>query len=645
MFVIGTAGHIDHGKTTLVKALTGMETDRLKEEKERGITTELGFAHLDLGDGLLASIVDAPGHERFVRHMIAGAGGLDLALLVVAADEGMMPQTREHLDILGLVGVRHGLVVLTKCDLVDADDLELAVDDVLDGLRGTFLEGAAVLRFSAARPTEHPAFREDLIQRLRSFFPGPPVRPVDRPLRIAIDRVFVMKGFGTVVTGTCTAGRLSVGDAVEVLPGGPKSTVRGLQNHGRAVEAIQAGERAAVNLQGIERVQVERGQVLTVPGAMSSSTMLDARLTLLPRVRRPLGRRTYAVVHVGTTQVDGTVLLLDRDELAPGQTCPCQLRMTRPISALAGDPFILRGFETLAGYGKTVGGGWILHPDPRARKSRDPLTLELLSDLDAGEKARQVLAAVELAGYSGISARGLLAVGMVGRHALNSALGGLIARKEVLTFKRESTTRYLGSKVAESLGGRCLSALESMHERWPDRDTFTVEEIAGTLPDHPDPVVVLSVLSHLGSQYRLLESSGRFSLPGHVSSLDTVSMDLQDEVYALFEAAGLATPSVAQAATQVGRNAHETGVAVDALVRQGRLVRLGSAQLVFASTVVESTREKLVFRLTSAGTLTTGEIKQLFGVSRKFAIPLAEHFDSQRVTLRLPDGTRKLRGS
>lgn len=643
MFVIGTAGHIDHGKTTLVKALTGMETDRLKEEKERGITTELGFAHLDLGDGLLASIVDAPGHERFVRHMIAGAGGLDLALLVVAADEGVMPQTREHLDILGLVGVRRGLVVLTKCDLVDDDGLELAEDDVLEGLRGTFLEGADVLRFSASRPQEHPAFREDLVARLRAFFPGPPHRPVDRPLRIAIDRVFVMKGFGTVVTGTCTAGRLSVGDAIEVLPGGPTSTVRGLQSHGRPVESIQAGDRAAVNLQGIERTQVERGQVLSTPGAMATSTLLDARLTLLSRVRRPLARRTYAVVHVGTTQVDGTVFLLDRDELNPGQSCPCQLRLTRPVSALAGDPFILRGFETLAGYGKTVGGGLILHPAPVPRKARDRTSLELLGQLEVGQEARQVLSAVELAGNAGLSQRGLLAVSLTGRCALNSALGGLIARKEILTFKRESVTRYLGTGVAEALGARCLKALSSSHQRWPDRDSFTVEEIGGTLPDHPDPAVLAAVLNHLVDNERLLQSDGRFSLPGHVSSLDSVSTALLDEVHALFEAAGLSTPTVDQAATELGMDSGETGRAVDALVRQGRMIRLGSSNLVFAREVMDATREKLVTRLSSVENMTTGEIKKLFGVSRKFAIPLAEYFDSQHVTLRLPDGTRKLR--
>ncbi|HEU5320524.1 MAG TPA: selenocysteine-specific translation elongation factor, partial [Methylomirabilota bacterium] len=334
--VVGTAGHIDHGKTSLVKALTGIDTDRLPEEKARGITIDLGFAFLEEPDGLTIEIVDVPGHERFVKNMLAGVGGIDVAMLVVAADEGVMPQTREHLAICSLLHIRRGLVVLTKRDLAEPDWLALVRDDVAALVRGTFLDGAPVVAVSA-RTGEGVA---DLRAALRTVAEAVPGRASDRLPRLPIDRVFTIRGFGTVVTGTLMAGGLAVDDRVEVFPRGAQTKVRGLQVHGRAVPRALAGQRTAVNLQGLERAAVERGDVLGLAGTLVSSVLVDATLELLEDAPRPLKPRDRVRFHAGTSEIMARVLLLDRAELSPGQATFARFRLEGPLVALPGDRFV-----------------------------------------------------------------------------------------------------------------------------------------------------------------------------------------------------------------------------------------------------------------------------------------------------------------
>src|SRR5512136_2549864 len=362
--ILGTAGHIDHGKTSLVKALTGVNTDRLKEEKERGITIELGFTFLDLPSGVRLGIIDVPGHEKFVKHMVAGAWGIDLVALVIAADEGVMPQTREHLDICKLLRVKKGLVVLTKIDLVDRELSEMVKEEVSEIVQDTFLRDAPILTVSSVTGEGIPQLLstlDDLSQEIRE-------RSSDGLFRLPIDRVFVMKGFGTVVTGTMISGSLTLGETVQVLPSGVEGKVRSLQVYGQSVEKAVAGERAVVNLQGIESSVVERGEVPTRPNTLKPTQLIDVYLESLPAAPRPLKHRTMQRFHIGTTLTNASMFLLDREELAPGQSGFVQLRLERPVVALPQDHFVIRGSSAI----QTIGGGVVLDSHPEKHKRHSP---------------------------------------------------------------------------------------------------------------------------------------------------------------------------------------------------------------------------------------------------------------------------------
>src|SRR5512138_894939 len=457
--VLGTAGHIDHGKTSLVKALTGVDTDRLREEKRRGITIELGFAHLALPDGSVAGVVDVPGHERFVRSMAAGAGGIDLVVLVIAADEGVMPQTREHLDICRLLGVPRGLVAVTKSDLLPglgAGWLPLLEQDVREVTRGTFLEGAPIVPVSSA--TREGLDR--LVAELAALAAEVAERPADGPAFLPIDRAFSLKGFGTVVTGTLLSGELREGDEVALLPASHAVgalRVRSLQVHGAGTPRALAGQRTAVNLPGVEPAAIRRGQVLVHPGVVPASAVLDAELTLLAAAPKPLRHRAKLLLHVGTAQVPATVALLDRGELAPGGTAFGQLRLGAPAAALPGQRFILRGFAALEGRGKTVGGGRILAvAAPRRRRGR-PETTARLDVLARGDPDARVEAVLELSGPAGLSLDALVGRTALSPRAVQGALDRLGARGGAVLFDRERRS-YVAGAVAAELSRRLVSA-------------------------------------------------------------------------------------------------------------------------------------------------------------------------------------------
>ncbi|MFQ5808648.1 MAG: selenocysteine-specific translation elongation factor, partial [Armatimonadota bacterium] len=361
--IIGTAGHVDHGKTALIKRLTGIDTDRLPEEQQRQLSIDLGFAYFDLPSGVRAGIVDVPGHERFVKNMLAGATGIDLVLLVVAADEGVMPQTIEHLDILTLLGIRHAVVALTKIDLVDHDWLDLVEDDLRTALRGTPFEDAPAVRLSSTTGQGFP----ELAETIDKVYAQVPPRDISGPARLWVDRVFSVRGFGTVVTGTLSRGRLAVEDTVEVLPEQGSMRIRAIQVHGDFIEAVTAARRVALNLSRTEGAAITRGSLIAAPGSMQPTSMLDARLRLLPTVGKPLANRTRIRLHVGTAEILARVALLDCDTLAPGDSALAQLRLERPTAASAGDSFIVRTYSPMT----TIGGGQVIDPAPRRHVRHD----------------------------------------------------------------------------------------------------------------------------------------------------------------------------------------------------------------------------------------------------------------------------------
>ncbi|HZZ84013.1 MAG TPA: selenocysteine-specific translation elongation factor [Anaeromyxobacteraceae bacterium] len=642
--VLGTAGHIDHGKTALVRALTGTDTDRLAEEKRRGITIELGFAHLPLPDGSVAGVVDVPGHERFVRAMAAGAGGIDLVMLVVAADEGVMPQTREHLDICRLLGVPRGLVAVTKSDLLPGlgeDWLPLLEGEIRAATKGTFLEAAPMVPVSARTGEGLARLTEELSALAREV----PERPADGPLFLPVDRAFSLKGFGTVVTGTLVSGAVAEGDAVALCPPTPATEglrVRTVQVHGAAVPRALAGQRTAVNLPGVEAGAVARGQALVHAGVVTPARMLDAELTLLTAAPRPLRHRAKLLLHLGTAQASATVALLDRAELAPGATCFAQLRLAEPIAALPGQRFILRGFSVLAGRGKTVGGGRVLavHP-PRRRRGR-PEGLAHLETLARGDADARLEAALAMAGPAGLAEAALPGRTALSQKALSAALPRLGARGAALLFDKEHRAWVAGS-VAEQLSQRLLAAVKAFHQAHPLAAGVGREELRGRLPPITDPRLFQRLLSQLAERKALAVEGDLVRSPEHrAAGAASAGGALKARVAAALAKGGLTPPWLAELPGLLEAPAGDVTAVLKLLLAEGAVVRV-SAELWFDAAAVAALREKLVAWLRARREIATPEFKELVGATRKYVIPLAEYFDRERVTLRVGE-KRVLRG-
>jgi len=628
--ILGTAGHIDHGKTSLVKVLTGIDTDRLKEEQRRGITLELGFAHLTLDDGSVAGVVDVPGHERFVKAMAAGAGGVDLALLVVAADEGVMPQTREHLDICRLLGVRAGVIALTKSDTLAELGPEwraLVEADLAALTAGTFLENAPVVACSARSGEGLDALRAALTRAAAAL----PERPSEGPAFLPVDRVFTVKGFGTVVTGTLLSGALAVEDAVSLLPGLPGPLrVRGLQRHGAAVSSVAAGQRAAVNLSGVEPEALRRGMVLARAGELPETRMLDVALSLLPAAPAPLPRRSKLLLHVGTAQVEATVALLDVERLEPGETTLAQLRLASPVGALVGQRFILRGARSLPGRGATVAGGRILSLTPPRRRRGGAAVVAPLLEVDP---EGQVAWLLRQAGYRGLTQAELFGRSALAPRGLTRALERLGARGGALLVDRERRL-YLSGEVLEGLQGRALSLLASFHEREPLREGLPREELRQRLSAALDARVFQRVLQGLveGGRVELERDGVRLKGRGRTLTLDESAA--RTRLAAELSAAGLAPPMLTELEQRLRLPEVRLRELLGVLVAEGAVVRVAE-RLWFDARALAGLRERLVAHLREKKEITTQDFKEMVGQSRKFVIPLSEYFDREKVTLRV----------
>jgi selenocysteine-specific elongation factor len=642
--VIGTAGHVDHGKTSLVKALTGIDTDRLREEQRRGITIELGFAHLALPDGTVAGVVDVPGHERFVRAMAAGAGGIDLVVLVVAADEGVMPQTREHLDICRLLGVPRGLVAVTKSDLLEElgpEWLPLLTEELQAATRGTFLEGCPIVPCSS-RTGEG---LELLLAELARLAAAVPTRPADGPLLLPVDRAFSLKGFGTVVTGTILSGAVAEGEAVALVPGPPGAEplrVRSVQVHGQAVARALAGQRTAVNLPGIEPSAISRGQALTHAGVVPASSLLDAEVTLLAAAPRALKHRSRLLLHVGTTQVQAAVALLDRAELAPGATAPAQLRLAAPVAALPGQRFILRGFAKLDGRGATLAGGRLLSvASPRRRRGRQEV-LDQLAVLAGADPGARVAALLAMAGPAGLSVEALSGRAAMSPRGAEEAVQRLGARGGALLVDRERRT-WVAGRVADDLAARLVAAVEAHHRKEPLAAGMGKEALRGVLPPVADVRLFARLLARLGEAGTLVVEGDHVRRTTHrAGAAGGAGGAAKAKVAAALAKGGLTPPWLTELPAAAGLPEAEVSALLKLLLAEGAVVRV-SAELWFDAVAVAGLRERLVAWLKAHGTISTGEFKELVGATRKHVIPLAEYFDREKVTLRVGE-RRQLRG-
>jgi selenocysteine-specific elongation factor len=627
--IIGTAGHIDHGKSSLVRALTGTDPDRLKEEKERGITIELGFARLILPSGTQAGIVDVPGHERFVRTMVAGATGIDIVLLVIAADEGVKPQTREHLDICRLLAVRHGIVVLNKCDKAEEDWMDLQEEEIRTLVRETFLEGAPIVRVSAVTGEGLPV----LVSTLDRIAAGIPGKDSSHLFRLPVDRSFTMKGFGTVVTGTVIGGSIATGEEVAILPGGTVAKVRGLQVHGGPVERSFAGTRAAVNLQGVEKDGAPRGAVLCRPGTFSPTKSAEVFVEYLPLVPKPLRHRGQVSFHAGTFSCVGRILLYGQAEIPPGGSGYGRVLLSGQTVLSGGDRFILRGFSPLANFGYTIGGGTVLHPNPPARRGTGKAVPETLRRLRSEDPAERVLSAVEDAGAAGVAPADVAAVAGLGAERTRGIMKELAAREMITEVPASGKIWHRSSISAAS--DFCARALTQLHDRHPERGGFPREEIVSLFPIPPDPGFLAAALD---GNAAIAREGELYLLPARKPKAAELDSPLAKAISEIVRAAGSAAPTrgeLLEAAQSVSRDARAVDKVVDGFVRAGEIVRV--KELLFDGAALRGIQERLVAFLAKRGEVTVPEFKEMTGLSRKYIIPLLEHFDATKITLRVGD--------
>jgi selenocysteine-specific elongation factor len=615
--IVGTAGHIDHGKTALVRALTGIDTDRLEEEKRRGISIDIGFASLRLGEDLELGFVDVPGHERFIKNMLAGIGGIDLVLFVVAADESIKPQTREHFDICRLLGIRHGLVVLTKTDLVEPDLVELVKLEMEDFVQGSFLEGAPVVPVSSRTGAGVEALKTELARLAAALQP----KNARHHFRMPIDRVFTMKGFGAVVTGTLLAGVVEKESEVEVYPLGRRVRVRGVEVHNQAVARAWAGQRTALNLSGVEIGELHRGMVLAAPGKFRATDRVDGSLQLLPSAR-PLKHRTPVHLHAGTAEVLADIYLLaGAPQLAPGVRAFAQIRLHSPLLLLPGDRFILRQFSPVI----TIGGGVVLDSlAPKHRMQEDPSAR--LARLESGEPAA-VLETLLEGVPDGLS------------------LGDLVARTGWLEVEMEAAARELEkSGRVERLAvsplrlvhrdqyhaavDRTLQAIQAFHQQNPLAPGPTKESLRTPLLE--------SLLARLQRERKVVVDGEIVRLASHRIVLKEDETQAREKLLAAFEQAGLAVPAVAEVLGKLGLDRERAHKILQILLRERVLIKV-TDELLFHRSALDSLKSLLAEQKKKSDRLTVPQFKELTGISRKYAIPLLEFLDRQRITRRAGD--------
>ncbi len=624
--IMGTAGHIDHGKTSLVLALTGVDCDRLAEEKRRGITIELGFAFLDLPDGSRLGVVDVPGHEKFVKNMVAGAQGIDFVLLTVAADEGVMPQTREHVEICTLLGVQKGLVALTKADVVDEELLELAAEDVQEELAGTFLEGAPVIPVSSRTGDGLEAVRAALAETASGVAE---TRRTDL-LRLPVDRVFTMRGHGAVVTGTLSGGELAVGDEVEVSPRGLASKARGVQSHGETLERVEAGRRVALNLQGLKVEDLRRGDVICRPGTLFPSTVMDLELTCLASSPRALRHRREIHFHLGSRETLARLYFLDREKLEPGDTALVQVRFAEPVPAVRGDRVVLRGFSPL----RTVAGGRVLSP-LGAGERRKADRLARLKALQNADEAETALIQLEAAGFEGLDLRRLVVLTGAGAKELARIMEEHSNRGRALRFDAEAG-RYAHMQILENLERRLAEFVQAHHAEQPSKPGPGRGELGQAAGAKARAKLVQAALTRLVRRGELEQTQEAYRIPGFEPSAVGDAAALREMILSEYKEAGWTPPALKEVLAKAKVKPAQAADVLRLLVQQGELAKI-KEDLFFSRQAWEEIKAKVQAYFAENEDMAPGDFRDLTKLSRKYTIPLLEHLDKERVTVRVGD--------
>lgn len=626
--ILGTAGHIDHGKTSLVKALTGIDTDRLKEEKARGITIELGFAHLELPGDLRFGIVDVPGHEKFVRAMVSGVGGMDLVMLVIAADEGIMPQTREHMDILKLLRVKNGLVALTKCDMVDQEWLDLVTAEVREFIAGSFLADSPIVPLSARTGAGIDALKTELA-KLADKTIG---KRLDGNFRLPVDRVFTMAGFGTIVTGTLLSGEIKVGDELELLPSNKEGRVRSIQAHGQKQDKGQAGQRLAVNLQGIDLSEAGRGDVVVPRGVFKTTRAVDVRLDYLDSASKELKHRAKVRLHSATYEVQAQVILLDRNTLKPGDSAYVQLRLGQPVLLVSGDRYILRA----ASPATTIGGGVVLDPFPPSRRRRNEEAIQLLESLELLEYQQIIALIIGQSLLSGIGFEEILLRSGMSRKLAETALAALLGSGEIVQVVREPRiflTQEAFGILKKGLGNEVARFLALN----PHKNGIGKEELKTRLPKRSDPRFFTPLLTAMERDGTVIPERDIVKLPNlpdkpSPSDLNSVAKDIISHL----QEKGIEPPTINEIAYHLKCDQKAVREILLNSTRNGQVMRV-SNDIFYSVEALDSLREKLMSYLKDNDEITPPVYRDLTGLSRKFLIPLLEFFDSEKITIRVGD--------
>ena len=625
--VLGTAGHVDHGKTALIKALTGTDTDRLKEEKERGITIELGFASLKLPSGQTLGVVDVPGHEKFIKHMVSGAAGIDLVMMIIAADEGIMPQTKEHLNICSLLGIRTGLVALTKIDMVENDWLELVKTEIQDFLKGTFLEGVPVIPVSALKQKGI----DELTAALDTVVQNIPEKNDCGIFRLPVDRVFTMKGFGTVVTGTLISDSISVGEDVLILPEEISARIRGIQVHNQPTQEATAGQRTAINLQGIEKESLQRGDVLARYGTIVPSIRLDVYIDYLKNNAKSLKNRTLTRLHTGTSEIIARVILIEKDELAPGEKGFAQLILEKKDVVVAGDRFVLRSYSPIT----TIGGGLIIDPLPPKHKRLNKKVIEELATLLNGTLPKKIEVILERAGFAGTNLRHL--VFRLGTNAKNikEALQSILSQKSALITDKEETN-IISASFYEKLAQSAAEIISQYQKKNPLREGISKEELKASLGRDISPKLFFMLLQNLADQKKIEVDKETVRLFGHKVTLADDLNSIRQAILKIYNEAGLTPPSFKDVINNFQDKKTEAQNIIKLLLKDGSLIKINE-ELIFTREALDNLRKNYKALLVKEGKATPVSFKELTGLSRKYIIPLMEYFDTDKLTMRVGD--------
>ncbi len=618
--VLGTAGHIDHGKSTLVKALTGTDPDRLAEEKERGITIELGFAQLALPSGRTMGVVDVPGHERFVRQMVAGATGIDVVLLVVAADDGIMPQTREHLAIIDLLGIPRGVVAITKSDLAEPDWLELVEGEVAALLHGTSIDGAPIVPVSARTGAGLP----ELLAALDEVAAEAESRQSSLPLRLPVDRVFTIAGAGTVVTGTLWSGTARRDDQVELMPSGKRGRIRSVQMHGQQAEKAVAGNRVALNIAGLEKDEISRGDIVAEPGTLTVTDRFDTRFTYLASEEKPFESGTRVHVHHGTREVLGRVLLMGADRLQPGESSLAQVRLEEPLSPRYDDRFIIRSYSPMW----TIGGGVVLDALPPRRTTLKPHERELLDALLAHDLSGAALGLLVSRALPMTSAQVAAAIGVPRAQVADDLNKASLER-----LKIGGETYFVTAEAQDVLVGEIERALLAFHDANPNATGLGIAALRDRVDRRLEPKVFDALLDLAVARGSAVLAGGEARHPHAASTALAAEGEASERLLELLRAQDLAPGTTAELAAEAGVDPGLARKVLGRLAAEGALLRLGP-DLHFDAEAVARAREQVVGYLKEHGTILAKDARDLTGSSRKYILPLLEYFDAQGVTKR-----------